>query len=157
MLTVIAAALVALVAFEAGWIGRGREEAGRWQYAPLRYGPLGNFLLRFDTATGKLERVRFPASDVAWEEVGVLPPGKEPVPDPLRSQLGPPGAGAGGLAPGAGAGLAPGPGGGLARGIPAAPAAPSASAAGAPASPQGAPAPGASPAKPPGAPPGKAP
>ena len=87
MLTVIALALGALVAIEGGWLGGKGGAAGetsRWQMYPLRYGPLGNFLVRFDSATGKLERVRFPANDVVWEEIGVLPPSKAAVADPLR-------------------------------------------------------------------------
>jgi len=99
LLTVIAAALVVLVLLEGGWLPRqaaspagAAPPLGRYQYAPVRYGPLGNFLLRFDSATGKLERVRFPASDVVWEEVGVLPEGKKPRPDPARESL-PPGQG----------------------------------------------------------------
>jgi hypothetical protein len=93
MLTVIAAALVALVAIEGGWLpgsGAGQGSAlanGRFQWSPLRYGPLGNFVVRFDTATGKLERVRFPATNVVWEEIGVVPEGQKPMPDPLRMNL----------------------------------------------------------------------
>jgi hypothetical protein len=92
MLTLIAGALLALVAIEAGWLGRGGEpEAkGRFQFTPLRYGPLGNFVVRFDTATGKLERVRFPANDVTWQEIGVLPEGRTAVPDPLGPEIGAP-------------------------------------------------------------------
>jgi len=92
VLTIVAAALVVLVLIEGGWIegpaareAREAPAAGRYQYAPVRYGPLGNFLLRFDTATGRLERVRFPAPDVVWEEVGVLAPGQEAKPDPLKA------------------------------------------------------------------------
>jgi hypothetical protein len=87
MLTVIALALGALVAIEGGWLGGKGAAAGetsRWQMYPLRYGPLGNFLVRFDSATGKLERVRFPANDVVWEEIGVLPPAKAAIKDSLR-------------------------------------------------------------------------
>jgi hypothetical protein len=91
LLTVIAAALVVLVLLEAGWLPRrdaspaaAEPPIGRYQYLPARYGPLGNFVFRFDTATGKLERVRFPANDVVWEEVGVLAAGKKPRPDPVR-------------------------------------------------------------------------
>jgi hypothetical protein len=91
MLTLIAGALLALVAIEAGWLGRAPEsQAGRFQYAPLRYGPLGNFVVRFDTATGKLERVRFPANDVVWQEIGVVPAGHTAVPDALASEAGQP-------------------------------------------------------------------
>jgi nitroreductase len=91
MLTIAAAALVALVALELGWLPRGgaradaEPPAGRWQFSAARYGPLGNFLVRFDTATGRLERVRFPANDVVWQEVGVVPAGKAPTADPLRA------------------------------------------------------------------------
>ena len=92
LLLIIAAALVALVLLELGWLPRpaaGRAAdappAGRYQFSAARYGPLGNFLVRFDTATGKLERVRFPAGDVVWEEVGVLPPGQTATADPLKA------------------------------------------------------------------------
>jgi hypothetical protein len=87
MLTLIAAALLALVAIQGGWLGGGSgggKTEGRWQFMPLRYGPQGNFVVRFDTATGKLERVRFPANDVVWEEIGVVPPGTKIAQDPLR-------------------------------------------------------------------------
>jgi hypothetical protein len=91
VLTVIAAALLALLALELGWLPHPRAEAadaaaqrGRWQFAELRYGALGTFLARFDTATGRLERVRFPAGDVVWEEVGTVARGQTPVADPLR-------------------------------------------------------------------------
>ncbi len=91
VLTLIAGALLALVAIEAGWLGRrAGPEAGRYQYSPLRYGPLGNFMVRFDTATGKLERVRFPAHDVEWQEIGVVAEGRTPVPDALASEAGQP-------------------------------------------------------------------
>jgi hypothetical protein len=112
LLTIIAAALVALVLLEGGWLPRrasapAEPPSGRYQYAALRYGPLGNFLVRFDSATGKLERVRFPASDVAWEEVGVLPAGKKPRKDPLKETAPPlPG---GGITIGPGGVLSPAP------------------------------------------------
>lgn len=119
LLTIIAAALVALVLLEGGWLPRPGAEpaeppAGRYQYMPLRYGPLGNFLLRFDSATGKLERVRFPANDVVWEEVGVVAGGKTAKPDPVRETApglpGVPGAGAGGgIVVGPGGVLSPAP------------------------------------------------
>lgn len=83
MLTLIALALGALVAIEGGWLGA-KGDAARWQMLPLRYGPLGNFLVRFDSGTGKLERVRFPANDAVWEEVGVLAAGKAALADSLR-------------------------------------------------------------------------
>jgi hypothetical protein len=120
LLTIIAAALVALVLLEGGWLPRPAAApeappAGRYQYAPLRYGPLGNFLVRFDSATGKLERVRFPANDVVWEEVGVLPAGKAAKSDPLRETPpglpGVPGSGTGG-------GVVVGPGGVLSPAAP---------------------------------------
>jgi hypothetical protein len=106
ILTVIAAALVVLVAIEGGWLPVGRTgtgegstvQKGRWQWSPLRFGPLGNFVVRFDTATGKLERVRFPASNVVWEEIGVVPEGQPSAPDPLHMNLPRPQTGA---APGA--------------------------------------------------------
>lgn len=94
LLAIIAATLVGLLLLELGWLPRpaaapAAEAAGRYQFSAARYGPLGNFLVRFDTATGKLERVRFPASNVVWEEVGVLPPGSKAKPDPLQA-TGPP-------------------------------------------------------------------
>jgi hypothetical protein len=86
MLTLIAIALGALVAIEGGWLGGGAAAgaAKRWELMPLRYGPLGNFIVRFDSATGKLERVRFPANDVVWEEIGVVPPGTKSANEPVR-------------------------------------------------------------------------
>jgi hypothetical protein len=92
LLLIIALALVALVLLELGWLPRpaaaraaDAPPAGRYQFSAARYGPLGNFLVRFDTATGKLERVRFPAGDVVWEEVGVVPAGKTATADPLQA------------------------------------------------------------------------
>jgi hypothetical protein len=89
MLTVIALALLVLIAIEAGLVGgkAGGGEAGRYTFGTVRFGPLGNFVMRFDTATGKLERVRFPAVDVVWEEVGTVPPGTPAKPDRLRAEM----------------------------------------------------------------------
>jgi hypothetical protein len=88
MLTVIALALLVLIAIEAGLVGGpAGGDVGRYTFGPVRFGPLGNFVLRFDTATGRLDRVRFPAPDVVWEEVGVVPDGRTAKPDPLRAEL----------------------------------------------------------------------